>query len=156
MLPSVLGWHRRERRQAQRARELVALMGLEPFRHKQVSELSTGTRRITELTCLLALEPTLLLLDEPSSGVAQRETEALGELLERVKVELDTTFVLIEHDMPLVMGLADRIVAMESGRVIAEGTPDQVRNDPVVIESYLGQDVRAIDRSTAAQSVDGC
>jgi ABC-type branched-subunit amino acid transport system ATPase component/ABC-type branched-subunit amino acid transport system permease subunit len=139
-----------EKRRDERAREIVTLMGLDGYRHKPCGELSTGTRRITEIACMLALEPTLLLLDEPSSGVAQRETEALGELLERVKSYLGTTLIVIEHDMPLIMGLSDRIIAMESGCVIADDTPDKVRSDERVIESYLGGDSVAIERSGIA------
>ena len=75
-------------------------------------------------------EPICLLLDEPSSGIAQRETEALGQLLVDLKRELDLTLVIIEHDIPLIMGISDRIVAMADGSIIAEGTPDVVRNDP--------------------------
>nr|MBA3653690.1 ATP-binding cassette domain-containing protein [Actinomycetota bacterium] len=134
-LPTLLGASARDRRKEQRARELVELMGLQDYADKQTGELSTGTRRITELTCVIALEPTLLLLDEPSSGVAQRETEALGELLARVKSHLGVTLVVIEHDMPLIMGMADRIIAMDSGMVIAKGTPAQVQKDPLVLES---------------------
>jgi ABC-type branched-subunit amino acid transport system ATPase component/ABC-type branched-subunit amino acid transport system permease subunit len=136
-----------DRRKRARADELVQMMGLAPYRNKQISELSTGTRRITELACVLALEPRLLLLDEPSSGVAQRETEALGELLATIKGYLGTTFVVIEHDMPLIMGISDRIIAMEAGRVIADNVPSVVQADPLVVESYLGGDVRAIQRS---------
>jgi ABC-type branched-subunit amino acid transport system ATPase component len=95
----------------------------------------------------MALQPTLLLLDEPSSGVAQRETEALGALLAELKRQLDLTLVVIEHDIPLIMGISDRIIAMADGQVISQGTPDEVRNDPVVVESYLGGSVAAIERS---------
>ena len=131
------------------ARELVGAMGLDAYRNKQIQELSTGTRRITEIACLLALQPSLLLLDEPSSGIAQRETEALGRLLREVKDELDLTLLIIEHDIPLIMGLADRIVAMDAGMVISTGTPDDVRADPLVITAYLGGTVAAIERSGA-------
>jgi ABC-type branched-subunit amino acid transport system ATPase component len=149
-LPSVLGLRAGERRKEQRARELVALMGLDRFRSRQVRELSTGSRRVVELACLTALEPTLLLLDEPSSGIAQRECEALGDLLLVLKERLDAAFVVIEHDIPLVMRLSDRLVAMDTGRVIAEGEPAAVRNDPDVVRSYLGGDRVAIARSGAA------
>jgi ABC-type branched-subunit amino acid transport system ATPase component len=100
--------------------------------------------------CVLALEPKLILLDEPSSGIAQRETEELTEMLRRLKGHLNATLIVIEHDIPLVMGLADRIVAMESGRIIAEGTPEEISNDPVVIDSYLGRSLSAIERSDVA------
>ncbi|MBW3588710.1 MAG: ATP-binding cassette domain-containing protein [Actinobacteria bacterium] len=129
------------------ARALVELLGLTRFRNKPVGELSTGTRRITEMACLLALEPRVLLLDEPSSGIAQRETEALAELLLAVKRTIGTTLVVIEHDMPLIMGISDRIVAMGSGTKVTEGTPSVVQEHPAVIESYLGTDPGAISRS---------
>lgn len=147
--PSLAGLHTADRRKEERARELIALMGLESFTDKQTSELSTGTRRITELTCVIALEPTLILLDEPSSGIAQRETEALGALLERVKAHLGATLVVIEHDMPLIMGMADRIIAMDTGKVIAQGTPAEVISNPLVLESYLGGSGVAVERSGA-------
>jgi ABC-type branched-subunit amino acid transport system ATPase component len=124
-------------------------MGLDRYRDKQIQELSTGTRRITEIACLVALQPTCLLLDEPSSGIAQRETEALGHLLVDLRRELSLTLVVIEHDIPLIMGISDRIIAMADGSVIAEGTPDVVRNDPAVIDAYLGGSITAIERSGA-------
>ena len=146
---SVLGLPAAERKKDRMARELIGAMGLDSYRNKQIQELSTGTRRITEIACLIALQPTLLLLDEPSSGIAQRETEALGRLLQQIKDELDLTMLIIEHDIPLIMGLSDNIVAMDAGSVIAAGTPDVVRTDPAVVEAYLGGSVTAIERSDA-------
>jgi ABC-type branched-subunit amino acid transport system ATPase component/ABC-type branched-subunit amino acid transport system permease subunit len=147
LLPSVAGLTFGERSKERRARELVSFMGLDAYRDKQVQELSTGTRRIAELACLVALQPKLLLLDEPSSGIAQRETEALGGLLQSLKSQLGLTLLIIEHDIPLIMGISDRIVAMADGRVLCEGTPDVVRSDPRVVEAYLGGSVAAIERS---------
>ncbi|MDT7570135.1 MAG: hypothetical protein QOE05_309 [Actinomycetota bacterium] len=154
-LRSLAGWpsaRSAERRKDARARELVARFNLEGYRHRRISELSTGTRRITELTCLVALEPKLLLLDEPSSGVAQREIESLGVLLAQLKEQFDATLVVIEHDIPLVMGISNRIVAMEAGSVIAAGDPEAVRADPKVVASYLGGDAVSIERSGAASA----
>jgi ABC-type branched-subunit amino acid transport system ATPase component/ABC-type branched-subunit amino acid transport system permease subunit len=151
--PELLGFTAADRRRDSHARELVHLMGLDHYRNKMIAELSTGTRRITELAALIALRPRVLLLDEPSSGIAQRETEALGEVLARLKSYLDATLLLIEHDMTLIMGLSDRVVAMESGCVIAEGLPAEVQSNPRVVESYLGTDVRAIKRSGTAAGV---
>ncbi len=136
-----------ERRKRAEARELIADMGLDRYRDKQTRELSTGTRRITEIACLVALQPEFLLLDEPSSGIAQRETEALGLLLDGLKRDLGLTLLIIEHDMPLIMGISDRIIAMADGRVICEGTPAHVMADPLVAEAYLGGNVDAIERS---------
>jgi ABC-type branched-subunit amino acid transport system ATPase component/ABC-type branched-subunit amino acid transport system permease subunit len=128
-----------------RADELIGSMQLDRYREKQVNELSTGTRRIVELTCLIGLEPTLLLLDEPSSGIAQADVEMLGSLLRG----LETTMVLIEHDIPLVMGLADRVIVMDAGNIIAAGSPAAVREDPAVIHAYFGSNETVINRSGA-------
>jgi ABC-type multidrug transport system ATPase subunit len=126
-------------------------MGLERYRDKPIQALSTGTRRIAEIACLVALEPTCLLLDEPSSGVAQRETEALGQLLVDLKEQLQLTLVIIEHDIPLVMGISNRIVAMADGSVLCSGTPSAVRSDPRVVDAYLGGSLAAIERSGAVR-----
>jgi len=154
LAPALMGLQAAERRKQSATRDLIGAMGLDQYRDKQIRELSTGTRRITELACLVALQPTVLLLDEPASGIAQRETEALGAVLRQLRDDLDLTMVVIEHDIPLIMGLADRIVAMDTGRVIAEGSPEQVRHDPGVIESYLGGDPTAIHRSTSTAVAD--
>src|SRR4029450_13375410 len=98
----------------------------------------TGTRRICELALQLAAKPKVLLLDEPTAGVAQREGEAFGPVLRRIRDELDCSILIIAHDMPLLMGVCDRIYAMETGRILTEGTPEEIRNDPAVIASYLG------------------
>jgi ABC-type branched-subunit amino acid transport system ATPase component/ABC-type branched-subunit amino acid transport system permease subunit len=132
---------------AERAEELVELMGLGAFREKLVGELSTGTRRIVELACVLAQEPGVLLLDEPSGGVAQRETEAMGPLLIRVQQHTGCSILVVEHDMPLLTAICDRMIALELGEVIAEGTPAEVLEHPAVIESYLGTDDATINRS---------
>ena len=129
--------------------ELIELMGLGAYRQKLTGELSTGTRRIVDLACILAQEPRILLLDEPSGGVAQKETEALGPLLRQIAARTGCSILIIEHDMPLVSGLCDRLVALELGRVIAEGTPSEVLAHPAVIASYLGTDEKAIARSGA-------
>ena len=123
---------------ARRAEEALGLVGLGGDADKPASELSTGMLRLCELAAVVAVQPKLLLLDEPSSGIAQRETEALGPLLRRVAEHLGATLVLIEHDMPLIMSISDTIVAMAAGRTITRGTPAEVRAHPEVLESYLG------------------
>jgi ABC-type branched-subunit amino acid transport system ATPase component len=123
---------------ARRAEEALELVGLTRHADKAPSELSTGMLRLTELAAVAVVRPKLLLLDEPASGIAQAETEALGPLLRRLADHLDATIVLIEHDMPLVMGISDTIVAMAEGAVVTSGPPDDVRRHPEVLRSYLG------------------
>ncbi len=129
--------------------ELIELMGLGAFRQKLTGELSTGSRRIVDLACILAQDPRVLMLDEPSGGVAQKETEALGPLLLRVRDQVGCSVLVIEHDMPLLRTICDEMVALELGGVIAQGTPEEVLEHPAVIESYLGTDDTAINRSGA-------
>jgi ABC-type branched-subunit amino acid transport system ATPase component len=143
---------RAERRIEARADQLIELLALGAFRDKFVSELSTGSRRIVDLACQLALEPRVILFDEPSSGIAQRETEALGPVLQRIREETGASMVVIEHDMPLLTGICDRMIALELGEIIAQGTPAEVLADPRVIASYLGTDAAAINRSGAVSA----
>jgi ABC-type branched-subunit amino acid transport system permease subunit/ABC-type branched-subunit amino acid transport system ATPase component len=140
-----------ERRKRSEAAELIDFLGLGRYADEFVSNLSTGTRRIVELGTLLAVDARVLLLDEPTGGVAQREAEAFGPLIVRIQRELGAAMVVIEHDMPLIMGISDRVYCLEAGAVIAEGTPGEVREDTRVIASYLGTDERAIQRSGATQ-----
>jgi len=135
---------------ALKVEELIDLMGLGAYREKLTGELSTGSRRIVDLACILAQGPSVLMLDEPSGGVAQKETEALGPLLLRVRERTGCSILVIEHDMPLLSSICDKLVALETGAVIATGTPDEVLSHPAVIESYLGTDEAAINRSGAA------
>ncbi|WP_144121206.1 ABC transporter permease subunit [Catellatospora sichuanensis] len=149
LLTAALGGRGPQRRQEALAGNLLDLFGLAAYADRPVGELSTGTRRTVELACLLALEPSLLLLDEPSSGVSQADGVALAELLQRVNRELGVALLVIEHDLPLLSRLASRMVAMDGGRVIADGTPDQVRTHPAVVAAYLGTDAAAVHRSGA-------
>ncbi|HYU39519.1 MAG TPA: MFS transporter [Acidimicrobiia bacterium] len=136
-----------EARVRHRVDELVDLMGLGAFRDKFVHELSTGSRRIVDIACVLAHEPSVLLLDEPSSGIAQREAEALGPLLTRIRDTLGATLLVIEHDIALLTSIADRIIALDLGEIIAEGSPAEVVRHPAVIASYLGTTEATIARS---------
>ena len=140
-----------ERAKRAEADELIGYMGLGRYADHFIATLSTGTRRIVELASLLAVNARVLLLDEPTGGVAQREAEAFGPLIKQVQAELDAAVIVIEHDMPLVMGISDRVYCLEAGAVIAEGPPEQIRRDPLVIASYLGTSEQAIGRSGPTQ-----
>jgi ABC-type branched-subunit amino acid transport system ATPase component len=127
---------REERRVAERAAELLALVDLDRYLDHLVSELSFGTTRAVELAWLAARRPRALLLDEPASGLQQSEVRVLGELVHAIRG--DAAVVVIDHDVPFVSGLADRLAAMHLGELVALGDPDEVLAHPVVVESYLG------------------
>ncbi len=129
--------------------DLVELMNLGAFRNKFVAELSTGSRRIVDLAMALAHDPSVLILDEPSSGIAQRETEALAPLLRRIRDETGCALLVIEHDMPLIASISDQLVALDQGRVIARGTPREVLDNPLVVASYLGDTESTMDQLRA-------
>jgi len=129
--------------------DLLERLALGPFRDKFISELSTGTRRVVDLACTLAHGPSVLLLDEPSSGLAQRESERLGPFIQRIRDEIGCAILLIEHDMPLISSVADRLIAMELGTILTQGKPDAVLDDDGVIACYLGTSPEAFARSGA-------
>jgi ABC-type branched-subunit amino acid transport system ATPase component len=137
--------------------QYLDLLGIVHLRHKLVGELSTGQRRLAELSAVLSLEPKVLLLDEPSAGIAHSEVQGLTDVFRRIHGELDVTLVIIEHDLALLADLATRMVAMELGKVIADGTPAEVRSHPRVVRSYLGDEPNIAARSgalgTAPQAV---
>jgi len=144
--PSSIG---KERTKRAEAAELIDFLGLGRYADRFIAELSTGTRRIVELTSMLAVRPRVVCLDEPTAGVAQREAEAFGPLIKRIQRELDATLIVVEHDLPLIMSISDRIYCLEAGAVIADGSPEDVRANSLVVSSYLGTDDRAIQRSNA-------
>ncbi len=123
---------------ADRVERILATLRLEVFRDRFASELSTGSRRLVEFGCLLAQEPSVLLLDEPSAGLARVEARALGPVLRSIRDATGSAVVLVEHDVALLRAACDRLVALDAGRIIAMGTPAEVLDDPEVVRAYLG------------------
>ncbi len=145
-------WARRRERDKRAAiDQVITAFGLERFRRLQTSQLSTGTRRVVDLASIVLSNPRLLLLDEPTAGIAQREAEAFVPLLRRLRDVADTTILLVEHDVPLVFDLCSHVVVMESGRVVSAGTPEQVGADPRALAAYLGASEEALQVSGPAQ-----
>jgi len=122
----------------ERVEDLLDELDLARFREQRVGDLSSGTQRVLELACALAHRPRVLLLDEPTSGIAQREGEALSELLLALREQTGAAFVVIEHDVPVVSAVADRLICLHLGEVIASGTTSEVLNDGAVLQAYLG------------------
>ena len=133
------GWRRDEKDAERRVEEILDLVNLRPWKDSHPSQLSYGTTRFLELAAVLSLQPRVLLLDEPASGIQQKEVEALGPMLTRIRDERGCSILLIEHDMGLLLNTSERIYALDFGKVIAEGTPDEVVQDEKVLESYLGR-----------------
>ncbi len=130
---------REERETRDEAMRRLEAVGLVHRAHDQATTLSYGQQRLVEIARALALEPELLLLDEPVAGLNGAETEEVIRLIQRLRSE-GVTFLFVEHDMDTVMGVADRIVVLDQGKKIREGRPAQIREDPAVIAAYLGED----------------
>ncbi|MDQ1439395.1 MAG: hypothetical protein QOK43_3024 [Acidimicrobiaceae bacterium] len=138
---------KREQGIGRRVEDVLELLGLTEYADTFTHELSTGTRRAVELAMITALEPKVVLLDEPASGLAQAEAESLGPVLQRLVRELGCGLLVIEHDVPLVASISDRLVALELGRVVVEGPPADVMAHPRVVGGYLAASEGALSRS---------
>ncbi|MDR3649483.1 MAG: ATP-binding cassette domain-containing protein [Acidimicrobiales bacterium] len=141
-----LPWARRTERDKRRAVDrVIASFGLERFRYHLTGHLSTGTRRVVDLASIVLAGPRLLLLDEPTAGIAQREAEAFIPLLQRLQEVTGSTVLLVEHDVPLVFELCSTVIVMQTGTVVVSGSPDVVREDPRALAAYLGASDAALN-----------
>ena len=132
------GVRKSETEHRRKVEDIIDLMQIEQYRDERIADLPYGARKYVELARALCAEPSLLLLDEPASGLNHEETDDLSFWLEDIKHDLGITLVMVEHDMNLVGRVADRVMAVNDGRLLTVGTPEDVRNDPDVQRAYLG------------------
>lgn len=133
--------HANEKEMEEKAIEFLKIFELEKLTGEKAKNLSYGLQRRLEIARALAANPKLLLLDEPAAGMNPFETHELMDLIKFIRQKFDLTILLIEHDMKLVMGVCERISVLDHGQLIAEGSPEEIRNNPRVIEAYLGEEV---------------
>lgn len=131
---------KQEKEARERVRELLHIFHMENMTAQQAGSLPYGAQRRLEIVRSLATNPGILLLDEPAAGMNPSETAELMEIIRKIRDEFHIAIMLIEHDMKLVMGICEGIAVLNYGRIIAKGTPDEIRNNPVVIEAYLGKE----------------
>jgi branched-chain amino acid transport system ATP-binding protein len=135
--PNVL---REEQILRRNALEILDFMALSDYRHEVVGSLPYGLQKLTEIAAVLASDPEFLMLDEPTSGMSPEEAHAFGDLLLRLRTELNLTVLMIEHHVPLVTAVCDHVYCLNFGRLLAEGNPDEIRRHPEVVAAYLGEE----------------